>query len=289
MQKFRSPLAYVGSKYAFIDTVQACIPEETTHLMSPFFGGGSIELNLAYHQSIKVHAYDICPYLITFWQFFIESPDRVIKTARDIAINTPHETLKTRKKTFVREFPERTLETAALYYLFNKLSYKGITITGNTVLPYQVSDGCLVMKDGRKKLTEKHWEYAERIDIAFERKSFEKSLIEDTHLAIIDPPYVGSETRYIQDNNTASRGIFDHHLLSTILKWREKWILFYNHCPQIPYVKLAYKGYYHCEVKRNSAFAVGPSRELSHLIIFSEDIAARIKDKMAISRITESP
>ena len=71
-----SPLTYWGGKRWLFKTVHALIPDSETEIFSPFLGGGSIEINLAY-KGYTVHAYDNYKPLVNFWQHWLSDPESV--------------------------------------------------------------------------------------------------------------------------------------------------------------------------------------------------------------------
>ena len=61
------PLRYAGGKSLAVGHIVEHIPDDTTTLMSPFFGGGSVEIAIANELGIKVQGYDIFDILTNYW------------------------------------------------------------------------------------------------------------------------------------------------------------------------------------------------------------------------------
>ena len=122
-----SPLRYAGGKSAAVGLVLEKIPPDTKTIVSPFFGGGSVELALAKHLGVRVIGYDIFDLLVGYWKMQIERPGAL------------HDILKTYNPT-KEEFTERRIrlthhwkgtgpkitdpdELTAMYYFNHNMSY----------------------------------------------------------------------------------------------------------------------------------------------------------------------
>ena len=94
-------------------------------------------------------------------------------------------------------------------------------------------------------------------------------------MAICDPPYIGADALYFHNNDgDASKTVFDHNRLNEILKKRNNWILFYNHIPTMPYVKLAYASYRYREYESKSTIRSNKKNQnMTNLVIVSNDLA----------------
>ena len=59
-----SPIRYAGGKSKAIKKIEPYIPGNISCLVSPFFGGGSLEIHIAKTRGIKVYGYDIFNILV---------------------------------------------------------------------------------------------------------------------------------------------------------------------------------------------------------------------------------
>ncbi|MCR2114055.1 DNA adenine methylase, partial [Campylobacter upsaliensis] len=64
----KSPLRYGGGKSLAVGLILEQIPSDTKRLISPFIGGGSVEVAAALELDIEVLAFDIFDILVNFWQ-----------------------------------------------------------------------------------------------------------------------------------------------------------------------------------------------------------------------------
>jgi DNA adenine methylase len=77
-----SPLRYAGGKSAAVGLVLEKIPPDTKTIVSPFFGGGSVELALAKNLGMHVIGYDIFDLLVGYWKMQIERPQALYDILR---------------------------------------------------------------------------------------------------------------------------------------------------------------------------------------------------------------
>ena len=243
IKRIRSPLKYVGSKYRLIPHIWGLIPDGITEMVSPFFGGGSLELNLSYYLGIKVYAYDIDPYVVAFWRYFLDDPKSIIHDAKRLCFRyTLSELKQINKDIFGSEEPEAESYDLAVYlYLFSRLSFS--SRFGGGVIDYEVCGDDVFRKlkgiRDANAFPDTDWEYAKNVDIEIVESDFKESLKNHPDIfCYLDPPYLGIESIYGK-----VKRVFDHHTLSLILHKREYWIGSYGHFPEVPYIKLAYDGF----------------------------------------------
>ncbi|WDU82384.1 DNA adenine methylase [Caloramator sp. Dgby_cultured_2] len=69
-----SPLRYAGGKSWAVGYVIEHLPNNINRLISPFFGGGSIEIAIAKELGIEVIGFDIFDILVNYWKNQIDRP-----------------------------------------------------------------------------------------------------------------------------------------------------------------------------------------------------------------------
>ena len=261
-----SPLRYVGGKHWLFSQLAEYIPEGTPEVVSPFFGGGGVELNLAY-QGVKVYGYDVCPYLLNFWQHWLRDPGGLERRAKaKLETYTREELIEIKRRSdFTGDMG------AVLYYLCNRLAFGGHTLQHSHVKKYEKIDGRYVYplykNQTRRRSVFPHsdfWETFPSLPLTVKASDFKESLSQHPSIfAYLDPPYVEREYFYWLEG-------FDHLGLSEILKSRENWILSYNYHPLVCDL---YRGYERLTLKGRN-FNTGKMTS-SEVIIFSHDIAER--------------
>ena len=265
----RSPLNYPGSKLWLVNRVLSCVPPDTETAVSPFIGGGVIELNLA-ARGIQVYGYDIFEPLTNFWNWYLDRPATIVEIAKNLSQLHTRDSLMELIPNF--DAIDNDCEQAGLFYLLNKLSRGGKTLGGwkPYVAPYEVIDGEPVRINGDQRVNV----FSQQILQSFIEarpllldvfcKPFEESLaMHPNCFAYCDPPYPSEHTIYGEGYKTQFEG---HQRLAGILNERENWLLSYNDHPT---VDALYSDYEQLEIKRHSGFG---GKWHTERLIFSHDL-----------------
>jgi DNA adenine methylase len=214
----RSPLRYPGGKTRGVEFITQFFPANLDKLLSPFFGGGSIELFMA-SKGTLVYGYDIFNPLVEFWQCLTMHPNKLadkVEKYFPLPKNKFYELQHTQTKFKTK------LERAAVYYVLNRSSFSGATLSGG-------------MSPEHPRFTVSSIERLRNftnqniiVGMATFKESLKKHPFTFTYL---DPPYLIKSSLYGKKGNAHKD--FDHEELAGILKEREHWILSYNDCNEI--------------------------------------------------------
>ena len=120
-----STIRYAGGKSLAVGHVIELLPDNIEKVISPFFGGGSIEIAMSKELDLEVVGYDIFDILCNYWKFQIEKPKLLYEKLKVLEPN---------KKTFekIRLILNKVWKkrikldpiTLAVYYVYNfNLSY----------------------------------------------------------------------------------------------------------------------------------------------------------------------
>ena len=82
-----SPLRYAGGKSLAVGMVLELLPDRLDRLVSPFMGGGSVEIAVANELDVEVLAYDIFDVLCSYWQVQIGDPQELEWRLREFPPN----------------------------------------------------------------------------------------------------------------------------------------------------------------------------------------------------------
>ena len=221
----KSPLRYPGGKFRAVKTIQSYIPKGTKELVSPFLGGGSLELSCA-AEGMIVYGADAFEPLITFWEQAIENPVSLSERVRRYHPLTRAKFYDLQKNFNIFKDP---VERAAIFFTLNRSSFSGTTLSGGMSPNHPRFNRRAIdrLRDFRVRNFKVQWaDYRETI------KQYPEKLL------YLDPPYANGEKLY------GARGDmhqgFNHEELADVLKRRSGWILSYNDDEEI--VKL-YSGY----------------------------------------------
>ena len=248
----KSLLRYPGGKTRAVDLISRFFPRDLKHLLSPFLGGGSVELHFA-AKGVKVYGYDIFSPLVEFWQCLKTEPhqladevEKYFPLSKDAfySLQETHTTLKTK------------LQRAAAYYVLNRSSFSGSTLSGG-------------MSPGHPRFTPSAIDRVREFrnpNIYIKKDDYKSSLLQHPELfTYLDPPYLIKSWLYGRKGDAHKD--FDHEGLAEVLQNREKWVLSYNDCSTI---RKLYKKFN--IISPNWKYGMSNDKESKEVLIFSKDI-----------------
>lgn len=249
----KSPLRYPGGKYRAVETVAAYIPPTITELVSPFFGGGSIELYLA-SKGVQVYGYDVFEPLVEFWQYvLLDAPALGKEVEKYYPLKNKYHFYELKEAQRKLSTP---LERAAVFYVLNRCSFSGSTLSGG-------------MSPNHPRFTRRVIQKLKRFYnplIQVQLADFKASLSNHPNtFAYLDPPYLVKVPLYGRNGN--AHRFFDHQELADLLRKRQQWLLSYNDCPEI---RELYKDYH--IITPEWKYGMTSSRKSNEVLIFSPDL-----------------
>ena len=226
------PLRYAGGKSLAVGHILERLPEGLDSLVSPFFGGGSVEIACAKELNIKVKGYDVFDILINYWQVQLSNPHDLSRCLRKLSpTKTQYNIIKEQlRKHWQKEKPiDEALELAVHYWFNHNLSY-GPGFLGWMSKIYE--------EERRyKRLIEKVEHFScNTLEVSY--GGFEETIPSHKNTFLYcDPPY------YLDGDSKMFRGIypqrnfpvhhkdFDHEMLRDLLyEHRGGFVLSYNDC-----------------------------------------------------------
>ena len=228
-----SPLRYAGGKSLAVGLVVERLPDNLRRIVSPFIGGGSIEVACARELGLEVRAYDVFDILCSYWKVQLSSPYALARRLREF--DPSRDTFSSVKKRLEQHWKEgdklNRYDLAAHYYFNSNTSY------GPHFLGWP-SDVYLNAERYSKMIDKVESFRAPGLSV--KRSSFEKSIIRHPEdFLYCDPPY------YLEEGNTfcgmyPHRNFPIHHkgfrhdkLRDLLLGHKAGFILSYNDCPVI--------------------------------------------------------
>ncbi|MEO8210036.1 MAG: DNA adenine methylase, partial [bacterium] len=247
----RSPLRYPGGKTRAVEIITSYFPKNLKTFLSPFLGGGSIELQVS-SQGTYVFGFDIFEPLVEFWQCLTQCPDKLAERVSSFYPLSKEDFYKLQR---TQTESEDKITRAAVYYVLNRSSFSGATLSGG-------------MSPDHPRFTKSSIERIKSFrntNIQVDVANFTESLTKyESIFAYIDPPYLIKSSLYGKKGNAHKQ--FDHYGLSNILKNRNEWILSYNDCEEIHEL---YKGYK--IVKPSWKYGMSNNKFSKEILIFSKD------------------
>jgi len=224
-----SPIRYAGGKSLAVGYVIELLPNNIKKVVSPFFGGGSIEIAMSKYLDLEVIGYDIFDILCNYWKFQIENPELLYKELKKIKPN---------KKTFEKirliltDVWKKKVKldplTLAIYYVYNfNLSY------GPGFMGW--SSDIYLNEDKYKRIIEKIRDFEPK-NLKVKCADFEKVIRNNSNeFLYCDPPYyIGKDSKmfkgiYPMRNIPVHHKDFPHEKLRDLLKKHKGgFILSYN-------------------------------------------------------------
>jgi len=274
----RTPLRYAGGKsraYGFISTYIPFWPKPK-RIISPFIGGGSLEVRWANELDIEVIGYDVFDMLVNFWEVLLSQPtklseelskitpdDKTYKEIKEVlmSLDKTQDMLKDWKTDSYKRYAKISLdkiERASLYYFNHNTSYgPGYLGWGSSV--YLQADKWKQMckninnfKCGN--LSVKQADYRDVIP------NYKKDLL------YLDPPYYLEQDKdnkmfkgiYPMRNIPVHHDGFDHEALRDMLYNHEgSFVLSYNNCETI---REYYKDFHQVFPKWTYSMGTGETR-----------------------------
>jgi len=236
-----SPIRYPGGKSLAVGYIVELLPINIKRVISPFFGGGSVEIAISKYLGLEVIGYDIFEILMNYWKVQIENPKLLYEKLKE---------LKPTKETFnnvegiLKDHWEGKIKldpiTLATYFFFNwNLSY------GPGFLSW--TSEIYLNEKKYEKMIERVRDFSPgnlKVGSADFRDVLKKY---PNDFMYLDPPYyIGPDSKvfkgiYPQRNFPIYHKNFPHEILRDMLKEHKGgFILSYNNCPTI---RKWYKGY----------------------------------------------
>ncbi len=229
-----SPIRYAGGKTLAVGMIVEMLPRHINRLISPFIGGGSVEVAIAKELNVPVYAFDIFDILANYWSVQIENPKLLYKKLSQFS--PTRNGFKIIKETLKLHWEGKIklgkIDLASLYFFNHNTSY-GPHFLGSP------SDICL-NKEKYQKIIDKVKNFNAPL-LQVRKKSFDDIIpYYNSDFLYCDPPYyLGTDSKmfvgmYPHRNFPIHHNGFDHKLLRDLLRQHKGgFILSYNDCDTI--------------------------------------------------------
>lgn len=246
----KTPIRYAGGKTRAIKIISPYLDNETK-IVSPFMGGGSLEVNWA-SKGIEVVAYDLFDVLANFWNVLLNKNQELVDKLKTIN-PTPDEYKRIKEILMTWENTQEMLKdwntdhykrdnlitlddvTAAAYYYFNHNTSYGPGYLGWGSSVYLKQEKWDKMITSIKKFNVPK--------LSVRQGSFDEVLPNHINDSLyLDPPYFLEKDKdnkmftgiYPMRNIPVHHDGFNHELLrDLLLKHKGKFVLSYNNCETI--------------------------------------------------------
>ena len=192
MSKVKPIIKYFGGKSKKFELLHSLFPERYEAYFEPFFGGGSVGLNVPTNKAR--HFNDINPHLMNMYRQIRNEPNEVLRLTDILFDNCTEDYFYLMKRT---KFDDKVLEAARYLFLYS-LSYGGITSTKFTY-GYPTKPHCLDHLN--------HWSEAKKntlreVSVVLKQAhlhcgSYEALKPQQGDFIYADPPYVTVPAKYL--------------------------------------------------------------------------------------------
>lgn len=228
-----SPLRYAGGKSLAVGFVVEKLPDKINRIISPFIGGGAVEIALANELGLKVIGFDVFDILCNYWDVQLNDAEKLYEIMKKFEPN--RETFKNVKQRLKEHWREgktlQRIELAAYYYFNSNTSY------GPHFLGWP-SD-IYLEKNRYEKMILKSRNF-KAPNLTVKCASFEKVIPKyKNDFLYCDPPYYLEEGKmfvgmYPHRNFPIHHNGFKHELLRDLLiQHKGGFVLSYNNCKTI--------------------------------------------------------
>lgn len=229
-----SPIRYAGGKSLAVGHIIELIPNNIKRVISPFFGGGSIEIAMSKHLGLEVKGYEIFDILCNYWKYQIENPKLLYNELKKLK---PTKEEFERIRLILNDVWKKKIVldplTLAVYFVYNfNLSY------GPGFMGW--SSDIYLNEKRYKAIIEKIRDFDPK-NLKVECADFRNTLKKYSNdFMYLDPPYyIGKDSKmfkgiYPMRNIPVHHNGFPHEILRDMLKKHKGgFILSYNNCPTI--------------------------------------------------------
>lgn len=258
----KSPLRYGGGKSLAVGLIVEHFPNDIKRVISPFIGGGSVEVASALELGLEIKAFDIFDILVNFWNVAIAQSSELHTELENLEPSKEvYEKIKNELKAHYKNIANLDSLTLARDYYFNfNLSY-GPGFLGWMSKIYEDKARYHNML---KKLRD-FGAHSGAQNLSVECTSFEAVFEKyKNDFFYCDPPY------FLSGDSKMFRGIypmrnfpihhngFKHEILAELLRAHKgRFVLSYNDCE---WVREAYKGFKILEPKWQYTMGQGETR-----------------------------
>jgi DNA adenine methylase len=227
--KIQKPvLYYMGGKSKAVKQILSLIPSDIKILVSPFLGGGAIELAVQ-SLGVEVFGFDIFSPLVAYWNMQLFHKEELAKLVSKYTPMTRElfkELLQKLKNHLNTESKDKLqkAELASIYFALNRTSFMSQMFGGISTNPKNLDLTNVI----------KRIESFNAPLLHVDNMPFTHSInfIGHDSFLYLDPPYfIAKGTKYY--GNDGDLGTFDHEDLSKHLHRRGNWVLSYDNTPEV--------------------------------------------------------
>jgi len=260
---FRSPIRYPGGKQRAAKRIADLFPsDKPLRIASPFFGGGSVELELA-SRGHSIVGSDFFAPVAAFWQQLKSNRAELHAMASDFVPDMDKETFYGLQRSIRDELaqPKPSFQRLAwLFFVINRSSFSGATLSGGMATGDRFNQKAVdrLLPVDLNNIEVRHGDYWNQL---FDRKR--RRFRFDAIYA--DPPYCLEVSKLYGDQGSTHED-FDHARFAKHMNWCSKQgasiVISYNDCPA---VRQLFAGWNFKEI--SWAYGMNSSKQSNEILI----------------------
>jgi DNA adenine methylase len=257
-----SPLRYPGGKTRACKLLDKVTQEhfnldDYNSIISPFFGGGSFEFFLQNKYNKELIVNDKFTPLYNFWHQVKNNKLKLCDELYKINNVSKDDFINYRNIIMTRE---DILEQAKLYFIINRCSFSGATLSGG-----------YSSESSKKRFTKSSIDRINKLQLNnmniynLDMLDFISMYCKDNTFMFLDPPYYLKSKSKLYGLNGDMHELFNHVELFNMIKNKKNWLMTYNNCE---YIKEMYKGF--IIIETNWSYGMNSTKKSSEIIIISK-------------------
>ena len=269
----KSPLRYPGGKTRACKLLHKILEEnfklkDFNTIISPFFGCGSFEFYIQNIYKLNIIANDKFTLLSNFWnicKYDCQKKDLCDKLYKCINQITKEDFAKLKKQIISHsdnEKKEDNVEKAFMYFIINRCSFSGSTLSGGFSLDASKKRFTISSIGRIKDLDLYNFTICNDDFEDFINKNDHNNNNNNKNIIFLDPPYYLENKSKLYGNNGDMHENFDHERLFRCILHKKDWIMTYNNCD---YIKNLYKDFKIIET--SWSYGMNKSKKSSEIVI----------------------
>ena len=256
-----SPVRYPGGKFRARKIIEEYLPNESSKILSPFFGGGSFELYATGLGHFVIGA-DGFKSLANFWTNLLSNPEEMADELQKYLGNVDSDLFKSVQIRQKSNDDPNSLIDAVEFILINRCSFSGATFSGG-----------FSKESARTRFTQSLIDKIRSFkndNLKFEYGLFEEVIpqyADSVDLMFLDPPYLldGAKNSLYGIGGDMHKS-FDHNLFyEVVVDSNKPFILTYNNSDEIRNIWKDYK-----ILDAELSYGMNKSKKSSEIIIIND-------------------
>jgi site-specific DNA-adenine methylase len=222
-------ITYPNDRKNLCKAISGMLPKGRHTILSPFFGGGTVETSLA-KDGHSIIGYIHYRRLYDFWNSTLIDPERLYKLAQHFYPIENEKIFHNFQE--MQDIPDDSHMRAALFFVLNKSTKNGLVSCGKLVEEHSKLNELSLLN--LKSFNQPNMEVREGDYVSALRQVNNK----EDYVVCLPPPYKSDSA--LQSHPPPEIPVVDHEKLKKLLGEQKFWLVAYKYCEE---VEALYSGY----------------------------------------------